>query len=197
MRKIKLELWVFGFGFWFCSERRVLGSPPKENAVILGTRIETLTNAAIFYFHRESYLMSNGIQAYENGDGACFLSSGALVHDSRDLFSEGRYSFICQSLESAYRCYHGNIIARKPLQHRFLSALKKRALWLSCFYRIMKIIPTWEGKHSLTTVSFSLQSFTKYQAQPSGGHAKTSLVVAQITSPLRTAVIRIRSDARA
>ena len=101
MRKIKLELWVFGFGFWFCSERRVLGSPSKENAVILGTRIETLTNAAIFYFHRESYLMSNGIQAYENGDGACFLSSGALVHDSRDLFSEGRYSFICQSLESA------------------------------------------------------------------------------------------------
>lgn len=40
---------------------------------------------------RESYLMSNGIQAYENGDGTCFLSSGALTHDSRDLFSEEFY----------------------------------------------------------------------------------------------------------
>ena len=71
----------------------MLESPPIENAWVLGTRIETVKNAAIFYFHRESYLMSNGIQAYENGDGACFLSSGALTHDSRDLFSEGRYSF--------------------------------------------------------------------------------------------------------
>ncbi|KAJ7327745.1 T-box transcription factor tbx20 [Desmophyllum pertusum] len=40
---------------------------------------------------RESYLMSNGIQAYENGDGACFLSSGALTHGSQDLFSDEFY----------------------------------------------------------------------------------------------------------
>lgn len=39
---------------------------------------------------RESYLMSNGIQAYENEDGTCFLSSGALTYDSRDLFSDGK-----------------------------------------------------------------------------------------------------------
>ncbi|XP_027045317.1 T-box transcription factor TBX20 isoform X2 [Pocillopora verrucosa] len=40
---------------------------------------------------RESYLMSNGIQAYENEDGTCFLSSGALTYDSRDLFSDEIY----------------------------------------------------------------------------------------------------------
>lgn len=40
---------------------------------------------------RESYLMSNGIQAYENEDGACFLSSGALTYDSRELFSDEIY----------------------------------------------------------------------------------------------------------
>ena len=34
--------------------------------------------------------MSNGIQAYENEDGACFLSSGALTYDSRELFSDGK-----------------------------------------------------------------------------------------------------------
>ncbi|KAL9973497.1 hypothetical protein ACROYT_G019965 [Oculina patagonica] len=37
---------------------------------------------------RESYLMSNGVQVYENGDSACFVSNGTLPHGSRDLFSE-------------------------------------------------------------------------------------------------------------
>ena len=36
--------------------------------------------------------MSNGVQVYENGDSACFLSNGTLTHGSRDLFSEGTYS---------------------------------------------------------------------------------------------------------
>lgn len=65
----------------------------------------------IIFFYRESYLMSNGIQAYENGDGACFLSSGALTHSSRDLFSEGRYSFIGESAQSS--CLRGYFISSR------------------------------------------------------------------------------------
>ena len=41
--------------------------------------------------------MSNGIQAYESGDGACFLSSGTLAHGSRDLFNEGKKALIFSS----------------------------------------------------------------------------------------------------
>jgi len=45
--------------------------------------------------------------------------------------------------------------------------------------------------------TYLVKSFTKYQVHPSGGHGKTSLAVTQMTSLLRTAVIRIRSSARA
>ena len=65
----------------------------------------------IIFLYRESYLMSNGIQAYENGDGTCFLSSGALTHGSRDLFSEGRYSFIGESAQ--FSCLRGYFISSR------------------------------------------------------------------------------------
>lgn len=49
----------------------------------------------------------------------------------------------------------------------------------------------------MTHETYLVKSFTKYQVHPSGDHGKTSLVVAQIASRLRTAVIRIPSGARA
>lgn len=61
MCKIKLELGVFGFGFWFCVECWVFGLLLIDNVWVLGVRIEVLKNVVIFYIYRESYLMLNGI----------------------------------------------------------------------------------------------------------------------------------------
>ena len=62
---------------------------------ITSTRLVCYYKAIIFVYRRESYLMSNGLQALENEDSAYFLSSGTLTHGgSRDLFSDGKYTFI-------------------------------------------------------------------------------------------------------
>lgn len=74
---------------------------------------------------RESFLMSNGFQAFENQDSAYLMSSSMLAHgSSRDLFSDEFYYLpnLCQWGACGDSCCRGNNLTIPD--HRFPHALQ-------------------------------------------------------------------------